>query len=95
LLSFYVYICTHNLCNVKNVTLSLPEDLLLKSREYAERHGASLNELIRTLLRQTVCPPEQDPIQKLIDHSQRLAVDTDTTDWKWDRAALYDRKIFS
>ena len=71
------------MCGLKNVTLSLPEDLLLKSREYAERHGTSLNELIRTLLRQTVCPPEQDPIQKLIDHSQRLAAAT--TDWKWDR----------
>jgi len=92
-LQFYVYICTHKLCNVKNVTLSLPEDLLHKSRAYAEKHGASLNELIRTLLRQTVCPPEQDPIQKLIDHSQRLTVNTEG--WKWDRAALYDRKVFS
>lgn len=92
-LQFHVYICTHKLCDVKNVTLSLPEDLLHKSREYAEKHGASLNELIRTLLRQTVCPPDQDPIQKLIDHSQRLSVDT--KDWKWDRASLYDRKVFS
>ncbi|MDZ4679393.1 MAG: DUF6364 family protein [Saprospiraceae bacterium] len=78
---------------MKNVTLSLPEDLLSRSREYAEKHGSSLNELIRALLRQVVSPPEQDPIQKLINHSQRLSINT--RDWKWDRSALYDREIFS
>jgi predicted nucleic acid-binding protein len=32
---------------MKNVTLSLPEELLKKSREYAKKHGTSLNQLIR------------------------------------------------
>jgi len=76
---------------MKKITLSLPEDLLSRSREYAEKHGSSLNELIRTLLRPVVNPPEQDPIQKLINHSQRLSINT--RDWKWDRSALYDREI--
>lgn len=78
---------------MKNVTLSIPEELLRKSREYAQKHGTSLNEFIRTLLRQAVTPPGNDPVQKLIDNSDRLKVST--KGWKWNRDELYDRKIFS
>ncbi|MCF6352584.1 MAG: hypothetical protein L3J06_06205 [Cyclobacteriaceae bacterium] len=39
---------------MKNVTLSIPENLLLKSREYAQMHGTNLNSLIRKLLNNTV-----------------------------------------
>lgn len=76
-----------------NVTLSLPDDLLKKSREYAEKHGTTLNEFIRTLLKQAVNPAGNDPIQQLINNSQRLEVTT--KGWKWNREDLYDRKIFS
>lgn len=78
---------------MKNVTLSLPDDLLRRSREYAQQHGTSLNELIRTLLRRQVNPEESDPVQKLKDHTQRLSIPT--RGWKWNRADIYDRKIFS
>ncbi len=80
---------------MKNVTLSIPDDLLAKSREYAEKHGTSLNEFIRHLLKQVVSPPESDPIQKLITHSQNKHLAVKTENWKWNRNELYDRKIFS
>jgi len=78
---------------MKNVTLSLPDDLLRKSREYASKHGTSLNELIRTLLRRQVSPEENDPIGKLIGHTQNLSIQT--KGWKLNRADIYDRKVFS
>ena len=78
---------------MKNVTLSIPDDLLRKSRAYAEQHGTSLNEFIRTLLRQAVTPPGNDPVQKLMDNSRRLSVSTKGQ--KWNRDELYDRKVFS
>lgn len=78
---------------MKNLTLSIPDDLLKKSREYAGRQGMSLNEFIRTLLRHAVSPPGNDPIEKLIENSKRLSVST--KDWKWNREDLYDRKVFS
>lgn len=90
-----LYICTHKLCDMKNVTLSIPDDLLTKSREYAEKHGTSLNEFIRLLLKQVVSPPDSDPIQKLIIHSQNKHLAVNTKNWKWNRNELYDRKIFS
>ncbi|MCB0562022.1 MAG: hypothetical protein H6573_13525 [Lewinellaceae bacterium] len=78
---------------MKNVTLSLPDDLLRRSREYAQQHGTSLNELIRNLLKRQVSPNESDPIQKLKNNTQRLSIQT--KDWKWNRADIYDRKVFS
>jgi plasmid stability protein len=78
---------------MKNVTLSIPDDLLAKSREYASKHGTSLNEFIRVLLRQAIAASEQDPVKKLIAHSQDVQIQT--KNWKWDRAELYDRKVLS
>lgn len=78
---------------MKNITLSLPDDLLTMSRQYAEKHGTSLNEFIRVLLKQAVAPQENDPIQKLMDHSKLLSVDTKNIHWT--REDIYDRKIFS
>lgn len=78
---------------MKNITLSIPEDLLKKSREYAAKQGTSLNEFVRFLLKQAVSPSEYDPVQKLIDQSQQIKVKTKNL--KWDRDELYDREIFS
>lgn len=90
---FQRYICTHKLCNMKNVTLSIPENLLRKSREYAKNQGTSLNELIRSLLRNHVDPEENDPVQRLIEHTNRLSINTKNL--KWTRDDIYDRKVFS
>lgn len=78
---------------MKNVTLSIPEDLLKKSREYAKKQGTSLNQLIRNLLKNHVAPEEEDPVQKLIYNTNRLSVNT--KNWKWNREDIYDRKVFS
>jgi len=80
---------------MKNVTLSIPEDLLKKSRDYAEKHGTSLNEFIRLLLKQAISHPEIDPVQKLIAHSKSKHLLVETKAWKWNRSELYDRKILS
>jgi plasmid stability protein len=61
---------------MKKITLSIPDDLLRKSREYAKQHGYSLDEFIRILLRNAVTPSGNDPVQKLIDNSRRLGVPT-------------------
>lgn len=95
-LTIPIYLCIFvhiNSVDMKNVTLSLPDDLLHMSRQYAEKHGTSLNEFIRNLLKQAVAPQENDPVQKLIDHSYNLSIDTKNINWT--REEIYDRKIFS
>ena len=78
---------------MKNVTLSLPDDLLRKSREYAEKQGISLNEMIRRILKQQVQSERKEAVDNLIYHSGTFQVQTKK--WKWNRDEIYDRKIFS
>ena len=78
---------------MKNVTLSIPENLLEMSRDYAKRHGTSLNEFIRELLRRNVLNEMDGPIDRLLENSEKFAVTTKS--WNWDRNEIYDRKIFS
>jgi predicted HicB family RNase H-like nuclease len=46
-----------------NVTIALNERLLTASREYAQRHGTSLNALIRECLEQKVSAPKPQPLK--------------------------------
>ena len=48
---------TYPVC-MANVTLSIPDDLLKRGRNYAEARGTSLNALVRELLDETVSNPE-------------------------------------
>ncbi len=78
---------------MKNVTLSIPDDLLAKSREYAAKQGTSLNQFIREMLKMYVKNQEESTIERLLDKSKKLSVKTKTV--KWNRDEIYDRKIFS
>lgn len=78
---------------MKNITLSLPDELLDQSREYARRHGTSLNELVRHLLRLQIHFRQDNPLERFIGLTEEFSVDTKSI--KWARADLYDRKILS
>lgn len=70
--------------NLKNITLSIPEELLSKSREYAASHGKSLNGMIREMLSKAVSTSKPDYNQI----SKELEVDTKLT---FTRDELYER----
>lgn len=75
---------------MKNVTLAVPEDLLNKSREYARKHGTSLNQMIRDYLSTTVESNKKDfSIENIEKNLDELGVDT--TQWKFNRDELYER----
>jgi flagellar motor component MotA len=78
---------------MKNVTLSIPDDLLLRSREYALRHGTSLNQFIRDVLKTIVENQDKSTVEKLLEKSSSIAVKTKNI--KWSREEIYDRKVFS
>jgi len=74
-----------------NVTLSIDKKLIKKSREYAEKHGKSLNALIRALLQKTVggfSPNNVDDLFKLMDEARG-----NSKGKKWNREDIYDRKV--
>jgi hypothetical protein len=78
---------------MKNITLSLPDDLLEQSRAYAQRQGTSLNELVRHLLRLQIHFHHGNPLDRFIRHTQEFSINTKSV--KWSRDELYDRKILS
>lgn len=74
---------------MKNVTLSIPDELLSKSREYAKRHGTTLNKMIRELLSGRVERASDSIAESLIDHTERTAVSVE--DYNWNREDAYER----
>ena len=74
---------------MKNVTLSMPDDLLAKSREYAEKHGTTLNDMIREYLKKTVKSDQSDFIKRLELLQQQVHIKTKGV--KFDRDELYER----
>ncbi|MEP5613199.1 MAG: DUF6364 family protein [Cyclobacteriaceae bacterium] len=72
---------------MKNVTLSIPEDLLKKSRNYAKEHQTTLNEMVRNLLRKTVSTDKRSFIERL-EEFDKLSIDTTV---KFNREELHDR----
>jgi hypothetical protein len=73
---------------MKNITLSIPDDLLNKSREYALEHGTSLNQMIRDYLNSRVMKDQKKALESLFGKMDSVQVKTNI---KWTRDDLYKR----
>lgn len=72
---------------MKNITLSIDEDVLQEARKYAQLHHVSLNTLVRQLLEKTVLQQQSawlEDVFMLMDKAN-AASDGDT----WTRESLY------
>jgi len=74
---------------MKNITLSIPEDLIKQGREYAAKHGTTLNELIRKLLKSTVQSGQQTKARQVLMEMKKLKSPLKSINWK--REDLYER----
>ncbi len=63
---------------MKNVTLSIPDEILRKSREYAQKHGTSLNQMIRDYLSRII-GEEKISFEEKIRKSREELGTVDTT----------------
>ena len=71
-----------------NLTLSLDNELLIKSRAYAKKHNTSLNSLIRTLLQKNIIQSEKNWLDNsfaLMDRAKGNSCGKN-----WEREELYD-----
>jgi hypothetical protein len=72
-----------------NVTIALDERTLSASREYARRHGTTLNSMIRQFLRETAMPAvKRSPVDEFLDLTDQFP--GDSGGWRWNREELYD-----
>ena len=73
---------------MKNITISIDEDILEAGRNYAQKHNMSLNSLIRKLLSQTVMNTSQNWLDDCFQLMDRA--DAHSGGKKWRREELYD-----
>ena len=74
---------------MKNITLSLDEEVLEAGRSYAQRHQTTLNALVRELLVKAVVTDRQSAVQEMF----RLmdAYPGNSQGQRWTRDELYVR----
>ena len=81
---------------MKNITLSVEDDVLLEARKYAVARETTVNALVRDYLSRLVAQERdsaraREELARLSDESEaRLG-----PDWKWSREDTYDRPVLS
>lgn len=72
-----------------NITMSIDDELLKKSRKYAARHNTSLNALIRQLLKKEVGFGSKEWLNECLSLMDQIDVNSEGKKWK--RSDLYER----
>ncbi len=73
---------------MKNITLSMDEDLLAKGRHYAKNHNLTLNSLVRLLLQRTVESESKNWTQECFEKMDSAGGHSGGRTWS--RDDLYD-----
>lgn len=66
---------------MKNITLSMDEDLLKTGREYASKHNISFNALVRQLVEQTVRSSRDNWLEDTFLLMDKLDVSSEGESW--------------
>lgn len=74
---------------MRNITLSFPDDVIRRGKDYARRRGISLNALVRDALRREIEREERDATGVLLD--AMASAGGRSGDWRWSRDELYER----
>ena len=72
---------------MKNITLSIDDDILKLGREYARTHNVSFNVLVRRLIEQTVTKKSSDWLDDAFEYIDRNIDSSVGITWK--REELY------
>jgi hypothetical protein len=72
---------------MRNITLSIDDDVLQAGREYARIHNMSFNVLVRRLIEQTVVPKKGQWLEDTFSLMDKLSVSSGNK--KWTRDELY------
>ena len=71
--------------------ISLDDALHRRAKTYAARHGTTLNQLVRDLLRQRTVGDRKAKADAMLRHMKEHSFNSGGRDWK--REDLYDRKV--
>jgi len=59
---------------VRKVTVSMSDDLVKRSREYARKRGTTLNQLVRDLLEREMDSPQGETLEAMFAAAHRMGV---------------------
>ena len=72
-----------------NITLSAKEALINKARDYASKHGTTLNSMIREFLERIVQQEKSDTgLKRFLQLAENYS--GDSKGWTWDRNDIYE-----
>ena len=72
-----------------NITLSAKEALINKARDYASKHGTTLNSMIREFLEKIVKQEKSDTgLKRFLQLAENFS--GDSKGWIWDRNDIYE-----
>lgn len=74
---------------MRNITLSFPDDVIRRGKDYARRRGISLNALVRDALRREIEREERDATGVLLE--VMASAGGRSGEWRWSREELYER----
>jgi hypothetical protein len=66
---------------MKNITLSMDENLLKTGREYARKHNLSFNALVSRLVEQAVLSPNDEWLEDTFSLMDTLSVSSEGATW--------------
>jgi plasmid stability protein len=74
-----------------NITLSADKELIRKAREYAARHGTSLNRMIRRYLEQLVLDEDKESCAREFEQLAKEHGGSSPEGFVFDRKEAHDR----
>ncbi len=74
-----------------NITLSADKELIRKAREYAARHGTSLNRMIRRYLEQLVSDEDKESCAREFEQLAKEHGGSSPVGFVFDREEAHDR----
>ncbi len=80
---------------MSNITLAIPDDLLAKARSYAQRHGTTLNAMLREILERRLASADESlSTDAWIARVRALSrPGQDRPAWTWNRDELYADRL--
>ena len=76
---------------MKNITLSAPDDMIERARDYAKAHNTTLNQLMRDYLKQCIEQFERESAaDEFLRVTERCASQPEAG-WRFNREEIYRR----
>ena len=76
---------------MKNITISVDEDLWMRIRDSADEEHLSMNAFIRGVLRKVIVGSDDTPASRIVALAREFG--PAPLSWKWNRDEIYEERL--